>query len=393
MKSRKTAIIIFIIAATILLSAPSSNMISRENLKREKNKIFKELRDELKEFATNEIIPGLNKWKTQLDSSMTKEDLDSLNKIRNSAADIRNQSKKEKRNFYRDRKNKRGLDKDRKKQREFRKKKELNKGEVRKFGKDKEKGFDKSKAREFGKGKGKESGKSEGQGRKMLLKNQELSEKCQSELREIIGELQVLAMKYSDVLNKIVDSAYAKKEEWKNQTENIIENWKMENKDILDEMQSKDVERRMHKPEFFNNFLANGEQERAVARFLLWDGKTNFLDEKRNIKINPEDDIFLDIDDDEFMSLDNEISNSPNPFSEKTVISFKLLKSENAKITVTDSQGKSIAVLVNGNLSKGRHDIEFNVTESKYSNLTNGTYLYKIETPSFSKTGRMILKK
>ncbi|MFC2131426.1 T9SS type A sorting domain-containing protein [Bacteroidota bacterium] len=363
MKTKNITTITLIIAVTILLSIPFSVMISQEKPNREKFKIFKELRDELKEFAANEIIPELNQWKTQLDNSMSKEDLDKLNQIRSKAAEIRNQSHKEMRNLHKNRKDRQGHSEG------------MGKGQG------------------LGKGEGQGLGRGEGQGRRMMLRNQKLSKKCQAELREITGELQLLAEKYSVVLNKIVDDAFTKKEEWKNQTENIIENWKKENEDILNEMRSKDVKRRMHKPGFFNDFLANGGQERAVARFMLWDGKTNFLDEGKNMTINPEDDIFLNIDDNEFMSLDNEVRNSPNPFSEKTIISFNLSRSEHVKVTITDSRGKSVAVLVNRNLSEGRHDIEFNVTESKYSNLANGTYLYKIETQSFSKTGKMMLKK
>ncbi|MBK9331334.1 MAG: T9SS type A sorting domain-containing protein [Ignavibacteria bacterium] len=80
--------------------------------------------------------------------------------------------------------------------------------------------------------------------------------------------------------------------------------------------------------------------------------------------------------------------NYPNPFNPATKINFTIPKQEIVKLRVYDLLGKQVAELVSENLNAGSYSIDFNG-----SDLSSGTYFYRIETPSFNDTKRMILVK
>lgn len=80
--------------------------------------------------------------------------------------------------------------------------------------------------------------------------------------------------------------------------------------------------------------------------------------------------------------------NYPNPFNPSTTIKFGLAKNSLVKISVYDMLGREVAQLVNEKLNAGTHEATFNA-----SNLTSGTYFYKLETEFFTETKKMLLIK
>ena len=80
--------------------------------------------------------------------------------------------------------------------------------------------------------------------------------------------------------------------------------------------------------------------------------------------------------------------NHPNPFNPTTQISFSLSEMTNVKITVYNMLGQEVAELVNTEMASGVHSVKFDG-----SNLTSGFYIYRIETPNYSKTMKMLLVK
>ena len=80
--------------------------------------------------------------------------------------------------------------------------------------------------------------------------------------------------------------------------------------------------------------------------------------------------------------------NYPNPFNPSTIINYGLKKSDNVEITVYNVLGNKVATLVNGYKSAGMHSVDFNA-----ANLASGIYFYKIVTPGFIQTQKMILEK
>lgn len=80
--------------------------------------------------------------------------------------------------------------------------------------------------------------------------------------------------------------------------------------------------------------------------------------------------------------------NYPNPFNPATNIKFEIPKTGYVNITVFDITGKFIAVLLNRNLNAGVYSADWNA-----SSHPSGIYFYKLETPSFSQTKKMVLIK
>ncbi|MGE5679795.1 MAG: T9SS type A sorting domain-containing protein [Bacillota bacterium] len=80
--------------------------------------------------------------------------------------------------------------------------------------------------------------------------------------------------------------------------------------------------------------------------------------------------------------------NFPNPFNPSTVISYSLPTEGNVKLVVSNALGQEVATLVNGNMSAGKHTVEF-----KASGLANGIYFYTLTADNYIKTNKMILLK
>jgi hypothetical protein len=80
--------------------------------------------------------------------------------------------------------------------------------------------------------------------------------------------------------------------------------------------------------------------------------------------------------------------NYPNPFNPSTKIEFALPQSGLTKITIYNILGGEVQTLINKVLEAGYHEINFDA-----SNLTNGVYLYRIQTGNFIKTKKLILLK
>ena len=101
----------------------------------------------------------------------------------------------------------------------------------------------------------------------------------------------------------------------------------------------------------------------------------------------------------QIMSVDKEESESiplyyslsqnyPNPFNPLTVITFTLSKPEHVKISVYNTLGQRIMILLDKPLQTGQHQIEFSA-----QNLASGVYFYRIEAGEFRDVKRMVLMK
>ncbi len=80
--------------------------------------------------------------------------------------------------------------------------------------------------------------------------------------------------------------------------------------------------------------------------------------------------------------------NFPNPFNPKTSIEIELLVDTEVDLVIYNLDGSEIARLYKGFLNKGVHKFTFNG-----EGLPSGIYLYKISTPGYSQTRKMILAK
>lgn len=80
--------------------------------------------------------------------------------------------------------------------------------------------------------------------------------------------------------------------------------------------------------------------------------------------------------------------NYPNPFNPQTIIQYDLPESSHVSLEVFNSVGQRVMKLVNGQQSAGQYTITFNSL-----GLSSGVYLYKLTTPSFTKSKKMLLIK
>ena len=80
--------------------------------------------------------------------------------------------------------------------------------------------------------------------------------------------------------------------------------------------------------------------------------------------------------------------NYPNPFNPSTRIEYSLPETSIVRLEVYNSIGKKIMELVNGQKPAGNYTATFDA-----SGLSSGVYLYKLTTPSFTQTKKMLLIK
>lgn len=297
--------------------------------KAERKGLLKDLREEIKNYSEKNIFPEILEWKTILDKSMTKEDLAKLNDLRAKSAAMKNEMKEEKKSIIEE---------------------------------SKDEDWDKDDLKD---------------------KMKDESKEFKSEMKTVAKELKPLAEKYLDVLKKIGEKAKPKKEEWKNGILQIVNNWKNNHKDEIEKLKNnKKIEKNLlDKATGFNKLNFDGDKKKAVARFMLWDGK-QLMNEfngnsNRNQKMLPENR-------EDFRSY-------PNPFNERTTIYFNLPKPDMVNLSIFDDSGNKITVLFEGELGNGEHSFVFNT--KNYKNISAGTYTYKLTTSNGTKSGRMVLTK
>ncbi len=80
--------------------------------------------------------------------------------------------------------------------------------------------------------------------------------------------------------------------------------------------------------------------------------------------------------------------NYPNPFNPSTTIKFSVPEATRVTLTVFNTLGEEIAVLVNQFMEAGTHQVNFNAV-----NLNSGMYFYRLEAGDFVQVKKMTLLK
>ncbi len=98
---------------------------------------------------------------------------------------------------------------------------------------------------------------------------------------------------------------------------------------------------------------------------------------------------FSDVVEVELKNFDFHLAqNYPNPFNPSTTIEFSLPEKSDINLSVYNTLGEKVAELFNGEIAEGYHQIKFDA-----SNLSSGTYFYKLTSKDFNAAQKMILMK
>ncbi len=87
------------------------------------------------------------------------------------------------------------------------------------------------------------------------------------------------------------------------------------------------------------------------------------------------------------------LQNYPNPFNPNTTITFEILENSDIKLNIYDLNGHLVRELMNGFKSAGTHSCTWNGKDENGITVSNGIYLYRFSSESFSLTRKMILAK
>jgi hypothetical protein len=80
--------------------------------------------------------------------------------------------------------------------------------------------------------------------------------------------------------------------------------------------------------------------------------------------------------------------NYPNPFNNSTVINYQVRAIGRIQIVIYDITGKEVAILVNEEQQPGTYETKFTA-----DGLSSGVYFYRLITPYYTETKRMVLTK
>ncbi len=80
--------------------------------------------------------------------------------------------------------------------------------------------------------------------------------------------------------------------------------------------------------------------------------------------------------------------NYPNPFNPTTGIRYQVSGNSFVRLAVYDVMGREVAVLVNGQVAPGTHEVRFDASQ-----LASGVYFYRLTSGSFAETKSMLLIK
>jgi len=85
--------------------------------------------------------------------------------------------------------------------------------------------------------------------------------------------------------------------------------------------------------------------------------------------------------------------NYPNPFNPITRIPYQLPEDTQVRISVYNLLGQEVVTLVNEFQLAAYHTAVWNGRDASGREVPSGVYIYRMETPSFHKTQKLVLLK
>ena len=85
--------------------------------------------------------------------------------------------------------------------------------------------------------------------------------------------------------------------------------------------------------------------------------------------------------------------NYPNPFNPETELMFSIAKKEMVTLAIYDILGNRIKTVLQKRLNPGSHRYSWDGLNDNGNTVSAGMYFYRMNTPSFSETKKMLLLK
>jgi hypothetical protein len=85
--------------------------------------------------------------------------------------------------------------------------------------------------------------------------------------------------------------------------------------------------------------------------------------------------------------------NYPNPFNPVTEIQFDVPQESQVQLTIYNIMGQEVTTLNNSTLQAGFHSIRWDGTNGLGEQVSTGVYFYRLSSPAFTSTKKMIMVK
>jgi len=85
--------------------------------------------------------------------------------------------------------------------------------------------------------------------------------------------------------------------------------------------------------------------------------------------------------------------NYPNPFNTSTQIRFGIPYAGKVTLKIYNSDGKQVKTLVDGNMSKGYHQVTWDATDNSGNKISSGIYFYRITAGKYTQMNKIMLSK
>ena len=84
-------------------------------------------------------------------------------------------------------------------------------------------------------------------------------------------------------------------------------------------------------------------------------------------------------------------NNYPNPFNPETKIDYRIPKGTIFRIEIIDIQGKLVKTLIHDKISQGDGQVKWDGRETGGFMLPSGIYFYRLSSPDFIQTKKIVL--
>ncbi|MBC8184900.1 T9SS type A sorting domain-containing protein, partial [candidate division KSB1 bacterium] len=109
-----------------------------------------------------------------------------------------------------------------------------------------------------------------------------------------------------------------------------------------------------------------------------------------NVLVNATSAIELSIEQNEIHKFEL-YQNYPNPFNNRTTIKYKTQKDGFGEITIFNIFGRKVKTLINGQISKGYHEITWDGKDENGKNVASGVYFYQLKLDEFKSIKKLLM--